>query len=326
MLRGGVVHHDYPLPQTAEALRPAGPWIAHAASRLERPSPRNPSARAFRQGLSETGYVDGQNAMVEYHWLDNAYDRLPSLMADLVHRRVAVIATPANPTGALAAKAATATIPIVFSVNEDPVKLGLVTSLSRPGGNATGMNFFSQEVVPKRLQLLHELVPKAVRIAVLLNPANGRRAETTLRGVREAAHVLGLEIQGLSARTSREIDAAFATLAREHPDALFIDPDSFFTTHRVQLAVLAARERIPTACPGRDYVAAGGLISYGADAGDSFRQVGVYVGTILKGAKPADLPVVQSTKFELAINLGTARALGIEVPETLLATADELIN
>jgi putative tryptophan/tyrosine transport system substrate-binding protein len=283
-------------------------------------------AAAFRKGLGEAGYVDGQNVMVEYHWLENQFDRLPALIADLVRRRVAVIATPTSALAATAAKAATATIPIVFGVGDDPVKLGLVASLARPGGNATGVNFFTREVVAKRLGLLHEMVPKAVSVAVLVNPANGTSPEATLREVKEAARAIGLQIQVLNASTSREIDAAFATLERERVDALFVAPDSFFVSRRVQLATLAALVRIPAAYPTQEIVAAGGLMSYGTDFADRFRQVGVYTGNILKGAKPADLPVVQSTKFEFVINLQTARALGIEVPETLLATADEVIQ
>ena len=281
---------------------------------------------AFRKGLNETGYVEGQNVTVEYHWLEGQYDRLPALVADLVRRQVAVIATPANTLAALAAKAATATIPIVFGVAEDPVQLGLVASLARPGGNATGINFFSQEVVAKRLRLLHDLVPKAVRVAVLVNPANASTAESTLRDVQEAAPTIGLQIQILNARTIGEIDAAFASLARERPDALFVAPDGFFTSRRVQFATLTARDKIPATYSNRDFVAAGGLMSYGTDLADMFRQVGVYTGSILKGAKPADLPVLQSTKFEFVINLQTARALGIEVPPALLAIADEVIE
>jgi putative tryptophan/tyrosine transport system substrate-binding protein len=280
----------------------------------------------FRKGLNETGYVEGKNVTVEYHWLEGQYDHLPALMADLVRRRVAVIATPASPPAALAAKAATATIPIVFGVGDDPVKLGLVASLARPGGNATGINFFQQEVVAKRLRLLHDLVPKAVRVAVLVNPGNALIAESMLRDVQQAAPTLGLQIQTLKASTIGEIDAAFATLAREHPDALFVAPDVFFASRRVQFATLAARDRIPAAYTNPDYIAAGGLMSYGTDVADTYHQVAVYTGSILKGAKPADLPVLQSTKFVFAINLQTARALGIEVPPGLLAIADEVIE
>jgi putative tryptophan/tyrosine transport system substrate-binding protein len=280
----------------------------------------------FRKGLNETGYVEGKNVTVEYHWLEGQYDHLPALMADLVRRRVAVIATPASPPAALAAKAATATIPIVFGVGDDPVKLGLVASLARPGGNATGINFFQQEVVAKRLRLLHDLVPKAVRAAVLVNPGNALIAESTLRDVQQAAPTLGLQIQILKATTIGEIDAAFATLAREHPDALFVAPDVFFASRRVQFATLAARDRVPAAYTNPDYIAAGGLMSYGTDVADTYHQVAVYTGSILKGAKPADLPVLQSTKFVFAINLQTARALGIEVPPGLLAIADEVIE
>ena len=284
------------------------------------------TAVAFRSGLGESGFVEGQNVTVEYHWLDGQYDRLPALMADLVRRRVAVIAAPGTTVLALAAKAATTTIPILFGIGQDPVRLGLVASLARPGGNATGINFFSSEVVAKRLGLLHELVRKAVRVAVLVNPANATSAESILRDVQEAARIIGLQIQILNASTSREIDAAFATFVSERPDALFIFPDAFFTSRRVQIAASAARDRIPAAHSDRNYVAAGGLMSYGTDIADSFHQVGVYAGNILKGAKPAELPVVQSTKFEFAINLQTARALGIDVPPTLLALADEVIE
>jgi putative ABC transport system substrate-binding protein len=279
--------------------------------------------RAFREGLGASGYVEGQNVTVEHRWLEGQYDRVPALVADMVRRRVAVIAVPASSATAIAAKAATATIPIVFGVGEDPVKLGLVASLARPGGNATGFNFFMQEVDAKRLGILHELVPKAVRIAVLLNPAT---SATALQEVQQAARTMGLQIQVLNASTSRDIDAAFATFARERPDALFVAPDAFFTSRRVQFANLAARDRIPAAYSQRDYVAVGGLISYGTNILDSFRQVGVYTGSILKGARPADLPVAQSSKFEFVINLQTARTLGLEVPPTLLAIADEVIE
>jgi putative tryptophan/tyrosine transport system substrate-binding protein len=247
-------------------------------------------------------------------------------MADLVRRRAAVIATPGSVNAALAAKAATTTLPIVFGVGDDPVKLGLVASLARPGGNVTGINFFTQEVVAKRLELLHELVPKAVRIAVLVNPTLTATAEATLQDVQEAAKAIGVQIQILNAATIGEIDAAFATLVQDRIDALFVAPDSFFASRHIQFATLAAVDRIPATYTDRETVAAGGLMSYGGDIADGFRQVGIYTGNILKGAKPADLPVVQSTKFEFVINVGTARALGITVPETLLATADEVIQ
>jgi putative ABC transport system substrate-binding protein len=250
---------------------------------------------------------------------------LPALLADLVRRQVAVIASVGN-LPALAAKSATAQIPIVFGVGEDPVRLGLVANYARPGGNATGTNFLTQEVVAKRLRLLHDLVPKAVRIAVLLNPANASTAEATLRQVHEAAPAIGLQIQALNARTIGEIDAAFATLARERADALFVSGDAFFLDRRVQFTILTARDRIPATYSQSDHVSAGGLMSYGTDLANSFHQVGIYTGEILKGAKPADLPVVQSTKFVLAINLQAARALGIEVPPDVLSIADEVFE
>jgi putative ABC transport system substrate-binding protein len=281
---------------------------------------------AFRKGLNDAGYVEGQNVTVEYHWLDGRYDRLPSLIADLVRRRVAVIATPGTTVAALAAKAATTTIPIVFGVSDDPVKLGLVASLARPGGNTTGINFFASEIVAKRLGFLHELVPKAVRIAVLVNPANAPTAETTLRAVPEAARAIGLQIQVLNASTGREIETAFITLVRDRADALFVAPDNFFSSRRVQFATLAARYGIPASYSNREAVEAGGLMSYGADNLDMFRQAGVYTGQILNGAKPTDLPVLQSTKFEFVINLQTARALGLEVPNALQLIADEVIE
>ena len=280
---------------------------------------------AFRKGLSEVGLVEGQNMTVEYHWLEGHHDRLPALIADLVRRQVAVMATLGNvPT--LAAKAATTTIPIVFGVGDDPVRLGIVESFARPGGNATGINFLNQEVVSKRLRLLHELVPTAVRVAVLANPANASATETALRIVQEATPTIGLQIQILNATTIGEIDAAFATIERERPDALFVNGDAFFISRAVQFATLTARSRIPASYSLRDYVAVGGLMSYGTDFTEAFRQVGVYTGKILKGAKPADLPVTQSTKFELVINLQTARSLGIELPPGVLSIADEVIE
>jgi putative ABC transport system substrate-binding protein len=280
----------------------------------------------FRKGLNEAGYVESQSVTVEYHWLEGQFDRLPALMADLAHRRVAVIATPAGNLAAITAKAATTTIPIVFGVGEDPVKLGLVDSLARPGGNATGFNVFSNEITAKRLGLLHDLVPKAVRIAVLVDPANAPTAETTLREIPDAARALGLQIQVLNASTSREIEAAFSTLVREQADALFVAADTFFNSRPGRLVTLAAHYRIPAAYSVREAVEAGGLMSYGADRADMCRQVGVYTGQILKGAKPADLPVLQSSKIELVINAQTARLLGIEVPNALQLLADEIIE
>ena len=285
-----------------------------------------PFVTAFRKGLNETGFVDGQNVRVEYHWLEGKYDQLPALMADLVRRGVGVIATPVATVAALAAKAATATIPIVFGVGGDPVQLGLVASLARPGGNATGINFFGLEVTAKRLRLLHELVPKAVRIAVLVNPANAPSTEFTLRAVQEAAPAIGLQTQVLNATTIAEIDAIFAGFAREHPDALFLAGDAFFLDRRVQFATLAARDRIPATGNESLFVKAGGLMSYGTDLTETFRQVGDYAGRILKGEKPAELPVLQSTKFEFVLNLQTARALNIEVPSGVLSIADEVIE
>ena len=235
-------------------------------------------ATAFRKGLNETGYVEGQNVTVEYHYLEGRYDSLPALMADLVRRQVAVIATPANVPAALAAKAATATIPVVFGVSEDPVQLGLVANLARPGGNATGINFFAGELVAKRLRLLHDLVPKAVHVAVLLNPANAAIAESALLAIQEAAPTIGLKIQILNATTIGEIDAAFATLARERPDALFVASDAFFTSRRGQFATLTARDRLPAAYPNREYVAAGGLMSYGTALADMSQADNIVAG------------------------------------------------
>jgi putative ABC transport system substrate-binding protein len=307
-------------PLAARAQRPEVPVIAFINARSAESATRN--VAAFRQGLAETGYAEGQNVAVEYHWLDGRYDRLPSLVADVVRRRVAVIATPGTTAAALAAKAATSTIPIVFGVGEDSVRLGLVTSLARPGGNATGVNFFTAELTAKRLGLLYNLVPKAVRIAVLVNPANATTAEPTLRDIPEAARALGL----LNASTSRDIEAAFATLRREPADAMFVTGDGFFTSRRMQFAVLAVRHAIPAIYSGREYPEVGGLMSYGTDAADRFRQAGTMSGQILKGTNPADLPVIQSSKFEFVINMQTAKALDLEVPNALQLLADEVIE
>ena len=310
-------------PLVARAQQPAMPVVGFIRDGSADASTR--FVAAFRKGLNETGYIEGQNVTVEYHWLEGQLNRLPALMADLVRRHVAVIATPGNaPT--IAAKAATTTIPIVFGVGGDPVQLGLVASLARPGGNATGINFFNTEVVAKRLRLLHDLVPNAARVAVLVNPANATTAESNLRELQEAALTLGLQIQILNASTTDEIDAAFATLARERPDALLVTGDAFFVARRGQFGTLAASERIPAAYSIRDHVAAGGLMSYGTDLADMFRQVGVYTGTILKGAKPADLPVLQTTKFEFVINRTTAKALGLSIPAGVLSIADDVIE
>jgi putative tryptophan/tyrosine transport system substrate-binding protein len=281
---------------------------------------------AFRQGLGELGYVEGQNVTIDYRWAEGRYDRYPEMVADLIRRKVSVIVTGASGPAAFAAKAATSSIPIVFGVGEDPVRLGLVASLARPGGNVTGVNFFTAEVAAKRLGLLRELAPRTTRVAVLVNPANAASAESTARDVRAAAPALGLQVQTLNAATVREIDTAYASLVRERADALVVAGDGFFNSRRVQLAMLAVRHAIPATYSVRDYPEAGGLISYGTSFADTFRQIGIYCGRILKGAKPADLPVLQSTKFELVINMQAARMLGIEVPPTLLARADEVIE
>ena len=281
---------------------------------------------AFREGLHETGFVEGENVLIEYRWAEGQYNRLPELASDLIRRHVGVIVAPPSGPAALAAKGATMTIPIVFSVGEDPVKLGLVASLSRPGGNATGINFLIVELAAKRLGLLRELLPKAARIGLLVNPSNVGNTVTTVKDVEAAATAMGLQIQVLNASNSDEIDSAFATLVSDRADALLLGPDSFFNSRRVQIAILAAHHMVPVVYTVRDYAEAGGLMSYGTDLTNSVRQQGVYAGRILKGAKPADLPVVQSTKFELVINLRTAKAFGLEVPATLLARADEVIE
>jgi ABC-type uncharacterized transport system substrate-binding protein len=310
-------------PVAAHAQQPAKSVVGLIRDGSAEANARN--AAAFRKGLDETGYVEGQNVTVEYHWLEGQYDRLPALLGDLVRRKVAVIATPGTSL-ALAAKAATTTIPIVFGVGEDPVKLGLVASLARPGGNATGINFFANEVVAKRLRLLHELVPKVARVAVFVNPGNPSVAATTIRDVQEAAPTIGLKTQIFNTATIGEINAAFATFERQRPDALFVAGDAFLLSRAAQLVTLTARDRMPATYPVRDLVTAGGLMSYGTDIANMFHQVGVYTGKILKGAKPADLPTLQSTRFEFVINIQTARALGIDVPPGLLAIADEVIE
>ena len=309
-------------PLAARAQQPAMPVVGLLYS--QSPDTFADLRGFFRQGLKEAGFVEGENVAIAYRWAENQTDRLPALAADLAQQRVAVLATVGNDT-AQAAKAATTTVPIAFAVGEDPVRLGLVASLARPGGNLTGINFFVGELAVKRLELLRELVPQAVRVAVLVNPANPN-AKTILRDVETAARAMGLQIQVRNAGTIDEIDTGFATFARERSEALFVGPDPFFLARRVQLVLLAASNKIATVYGVRNYVEAGGLISYGASLRDAVRQVGVYTGRILKGAKPADLPVVQSTKFELVINAQAARVLGLTVPPSLLARADEVIE
>jgi putative tryptophan/tyrosine transport system substrate-binding protein len=311
----------WPLAARAQQAMPIVAWV-HSGS----PDSNARHLAAFWEGLNETGFIEGQNLTVEYHWLNSKYDAVPSLIADIVRRRVAVIAAPGSQPSALAAKAETTTIPIVFGVTEDPVKLGLVASLARPGGNATGVNYFLSEVMAKRLELLHELVPKAVRFAVMVNPANTSITVATLRDIPKAAGALGLQIQVINASTSSQIEGAFAILARERAEALFVAPDVLFVSHGVQVATLAAQLGIPAAYPAREVVEVGGLMSYGADILGMFHQAGVYTGRILKGANPADMPVTQSTNFEFVVNLRTAKALGIEVPNSIQLLATEVIE
>jgi putative ABC transport system substrate-binding protein len=282
--------------------------------------------RAIRQGLGEAGYVEGANVAIEYRWADNQSDRLPVLAVDLVRRGVAVIITTGGHNPALAAKAATTTIPIVFVLSQDPTGLGLVESLARPGRNLTGVNFFAGELAAKRLEFLRTLVPGVARVAVLVNPASSSETESTVRDVQSAAHAIGLQIEVFAASTIREIDEAFANIMRERCDGLLTGPAPFFTARRFQLTHLATRHAVPAIYTGRQYTEVGGLMSYGASLTDAYRQMGVYAGHILKGTKPADLPVVQSSKLELVINAQAARMLGITVPATLLATADEVIE
>ena len=289
------------------------------------PDAQSDRVRAFRQGLKDTGHVDGENITIEYRWGENQTDRLPTLVVELIRRQVAVIVATGGSVPALAAKAGTTTIPIVFAVPEDPVRLGLVANLGRPGGNATGINFFSNELIAKRMELLRELVPAARHVAVLVDPTDAN-AGTLLRDVETAARATGLQIQILNVSTSRDLDATFSTFARERPDAVFVGGGPLFVTRRVQLVLLAARHAVPASYGSREYAEIGGLMSYGTSLTDAYRQVGIYAGRILKGTKPADLPVMQATKFELVINHAAARVLGLTVPPTLLSTADEVIE
>jgi putative tryptophan/tyrosine transport system substrate-binding protein len=310
-------------PLAARAQQPAMPVVGFLDSRLAEVIADR--LRSFRQGLKETGYVEGENVAVEYRWADHQIDRLPLLAAELVQRKVAVIAAPTTQS-AMAAKAATTTIPVVFATGSDPVASGLVASLPRPGGNLTGVNFLNNELVAKQLDFLRELVPSANRVAALVNPENSRNASTALADLDLTARARGLQIQVLNASTSREIEARFASFLQERPDALFVSGDGLFTSRRVQLVQLATFHRMPTIFANRDFAEIGGLMSYGTNLPDAWRQVGLYIGRILKGAKPADLPVVQPSKFELIINAHTARMFGLIVPPTLLATADEVIE
>ena len=317
-LLGGAV--AWPLASRAQQAMPVI-GVINAGS----PDTQSDRVRAFRQGLKDTGHVDGENVMIEYRWGENQIDRLPTLVTELIRRQVAVIVATGGSAPALAAKAGTTTIPIVFTVPEDPVRLGLVASLGRPGGNATGINFFSNELIAKRLELLRELVPAARHVAVLVDPADAN-AETVLRDVETATRAMGLQIQILNTSTSQDIDAAFATFARGRPDAVFVSGGPLFVSRRVQLVLLAARHALPASYGSREYAEIGGLMSYGTSLTNAYRQVGVYAGRILKGTKPADLPVMQATKFELVINHAAARVLGLTVPPTLLSTADEVIE
>jgi putative ABC transport system substrate-binding protein len=311
-------------PVAARAQQPAMPVIGLLDQRS--PDALADRLRGLRQGLGETGYVEGDNVTIVYRWAENKIDRLAELAADLVHRRVTVIVATGGIPPVLAAKAATATIPILFIVSEDPVRLGLVKSLARPESNLTGINFFNSELVAKQLELLRELVPQAAAVAVLVNPASPNTFETTSRDIEPAARAMGLQIKLVRASTGPEIDAAFATFARERLDALFVANDAFFNSRRVQLVQLAAHHRLPAIYSGREYSEIGGLISYGTNIADAFRQVGLYAGRILRGAKPSDLPVLQSSKFEFVINHQTARTLGLAVPDKLLVAADEVIE
>jgi putative ABC transport system substrate-binding protein len=311
-------------PIAVRAQQPTMPVIGYLGS--ESPDVFAGRLSAFRQGLSETGFVEGQNVAIEYRWAENQYDRFPALLADFIRRKVTVIVAVTGTPPALAAKVATTTIPIVFVTAGDPVALGLVASLNRPGGNLTGVATLTVELAPKQLEVLRELVPTAITIALLVNPANSTNAETLSRDVQAAARTLGLQLHVLHASTERDFDAVFASLPRLRAGALLIGSDPFFNSRSQQLTALASRHAMPTMYPFREYAMAGGLISYGNSFADAHRQVGVYTGRVLKGEKPADLPIQQSVKVELVINLKTAKALGLTFPISLLGRADEVIE
>jgi putative tryptophan/tyrosine transport system substrate-binding protein len=309
-------------PLTAHAQQPAMPVIGFLHARS--PDDAMPQVAAFRRGLAESGYIEGQNAIIEYRWARGRYDTLPAMAAELI-RLPAIVLVAGSEPAALAAKAATSTIPIVFSIGSDAIKLGLVAGYNRPGGNSTGVSMFTAALEAKRLGLLHELLPQAATMGVLLNP-DYSLAENQLRDVQDAARSIGVQIHILWASTDDEIDAAFETLSEQRIAALLQAADPFFDTRRGKLVALVARYAVPTMYHFREYPAAGGLMSYGIDIIDVYRQVGVYVGRILKGEKPTDLPILQPTKFEFVINLKTAKALGLNVPDKLLALADEVIE
>ena len=311
-------------PLAARAQQPAMPVIGILEAGGAELNPGN--ATAFRKGLSETGYTEGQTVAIEYRWAEGQYERLPELAAELVRRRAAVIVTPFSVAATLAARAATTTVPIVFSTGADPVETGLVASLNRPGGNVTGAVTMNAELAAKRFGLLQELLPTATRFAVLVNPTTARVAKAVTADVQAAASVTGRQVEVLTASTSREIDTAFATVVQKRIDTLLHSPDLFFTTRRAQIIVLAARHAVPVIYANREDAVAGGLMSYGSSMADVSRQLGIYAGRTLKGEKPADMPVLRATKFEFVINLQTAKTIGITVPPTLLARADEVFE